>query len=61
MEKLVDAGLVKALGLSNFNIEQVKRVWDAARIKPTNNQVIDTVIIINCCQYTEQGKRNLNN
>ncbi|KAF6033644.1 hypothetical protein EB796_008050 [Bugula neritina] len=39
MEKLVDAGLVKALGLSNFSIEQVKRVWDAARIKPTNNQV----------------------
>jgi len=40
MEKLVDEGLVKALGVSSFSIKQVERLWNAARIKPTNNQVL---------------------
>ncbi|KAF6028853.1 hypothetical protein EB796_012838 [Bugula neritina] len=39
MEKLVDEGLVKALGVSSFSIKQVERLWNAARIKPTNNQI----------------------
>jgi len=39
MEKLVDEGLVKALGISNFNVAQVRRVWDESRIKPCNLQV----------------------
>lgn len=39
MEKLVDLGLVKSIGLSNFNSEQITRVLDNARIKPVVNQV----------------------
>ncbi|XP_055604096.1 aldo-keto reductase family 1 member B1-like [Uranotaenia lowii] len=39
MEKLVDAGLVKNIGLSNFNSKQVQRVLDVARIKPVTNQI----------------------
>lgn len=39
MEKLVDAGLAKAIGLSNFNLRQVKRIYDNARIKPKNLQI----------------------
>ena len=39
MEKLVDAGLVKAIGLSNFNEDQVQKIWDSCRIKPSNLQV----------------------
>ena len=39
MEKLVDAGLVKAIGLSNFNEDQVQKIWDNCRIKPSNLQV----------------------
>ncbi|CAJ0589320.1 unnamed protein product [Cylicocyclus nassatus] len=39
MEKLYDAGKVKALGLSNFNTKQVQNVYDHARIKPSNLQV----------------------
>ncbi|KAF6211728.1 hypothetical protein GE061_012243 [Apolygus lucorum] len=39
MEMMVDKGKAKAIGLSNFNQSQVKRILDAARIKPANNQV----------------------
>nr|CAD7568453.1 unnamed protein product [Timema californicum] len=39
MEAQVDAGRAKAIGLSNFNACQIKRVWSAARIKPANLQV----------------------
>lgn len=39
MENLVDLGLVKSIGLSNFNSEQVDRVVNESRIKPVSNQV----------------------
>lgn len=39
MEKLVDLGLVKSIGVSNFNSEQVTRILDNCRIKPVTNQV----------------------
>lgn len=39
MEKLVDLGLVKSIGLSNFNSEQVDRVVNESRIKPVSNQI----------------------
>ncbi len=39
MEKQVDAGLVKSIGISNFNEEQIERIVKNARIKPANLQV----------------------
>ncbi|XP_046982238.1 1,5-anhydro-D-fructose reductase-like [Schistocerca americana] len=39
MEAQVDAGRARSIGLSNFNARQIKRVWESARIKPTNLQV----------------------
>jgi len=39
MEKLVDSGKARAIGLSNFRVEQVRRICNSARIKPANNQV----------------------
>jgi glycerol 2-dehydrogenase (NADP+) len=42
MEKLVDDGLVKSIGVSNFNITKLKSLLKEARIKPAVNQVHPT-------------------
>ena len=39
MEKLVDQGLTKSIGVSNFNSHQLERILSNARIKPVTNQV----------------------
>ncbi|XP_059225422.1 aldo-keto reductase family 1 member B1-like [Stomoxys calcitrans] len=39
MESLVDLGLVKGIGLSNFNSQQTDRVLQSCRIRPLVNQV----------------------
>uniref|UniRef100_A0A8C8RT76 NADP-dependent oxidoreductase domain-containing protein n=1 Tax=Pelusios castaneus TaxID=367368 RepID=A0A8C8RT76_9SAUR len=39
MEKLVEEGLVKSIGVSNFNVSQLQRLLSLCRIKPAVNQV----------------------
>lgn len=39
MESLVKKGLVRSIGLSNFNAEQTERVLKNCEIKPVTNQV----------------------
>ena len=39
MEKAVEMGLVKSIGVSNFSAEQVQAILDVCKIKPAVNQV----------------------
>lgn len=39
MEKLVEGGRVRSIGISNFNSEQTERVLSNSKIKPVTNQV----------------------
>lgn len=39
MEKCVELGLAKSIGVSNFNSKQLKRILDNASMKPVTNQV----------------------
>lgn len=42
MEACVDAGRARSIGVSNFNVQQLRRVLDAAdgiRIRPACNQI----------------------
>lgn len=39
MEKLVEKGLVRSIGLSNFNSRQIDDILSVANIKPTVLQV----------------------
>lgn len=39
MEKQVEAGLTKSIGLSNFNQKQIQRILNHAKIPPANLQI----------------------
>lgn len=39
MEKLVQKGLVKSIGVSNFNKRQIEDILSVATVKPVTNQV----------------------
>lgn len=55
MEKLVDDGIAKSIGLSNFSLRQVDEILKVARIQPVHNQVelspyIPQVIGLGVCE-----------
>lgn len=39
MEQQVENGLVKSIGVSNFNKRQIEEILNVATVKPVNNQV----------------------
>ncbi|XP_050548511.1 aldo-keto reductase family 1 member B10-like, partial [Daktulosphaira vitifoliae] len=49
LEKLVEEGLLKSIGLSNFNKRQIEDILRIAKIKPVTNQV-------ECHPYLNQKK-----
>lgn len=49
LEKAVDDGLCKSIGISNFNKRQTERILENCRIKPVTNQ-------IECHPYLTQTK-----
>jgi len=49
LEVLVDEGLIRSIGVSNFNSEQLDRVYTNSRIKPVMNQV-------ECHPYLNQSR-----
>lgn len=39
MERMVRDGLARSIGLSNFNLGQIQRILDGAKVPPANLQV----------------------
>lgn len=39
MEEMVDAGLAKSIGISNFNLSQLQRILNICRIRPAVHQI----------------------
>lgn len=46
MEQCVRKGLVKSIGVSNFNARQLERIMAECNIKPAVNQVMNKTIFI---------------
>lgn len=60
MESLVDKGLVRAIGLSNFNARQTADIISMARHRPVVNQVechpyLSQADLLSYCQYVKRG------
>lgn len=57
MEKLVEKGLVRSIGLSNFNSCQINDILAVASIKPTVLQVMTNsyALFLSLWPYLEQA------
>ena len=57
MEKCVEDGLVRDIGLSNFNSEQVQNIVENCKIKPATNQV--PAVHLLCWTFRSREARTL--
>lgn len=58
MEDQVDRGLTRAIGLSNFNVQQIERILEHCRIRPDNVQnefhlYLQTPDLVQFCRENE--------
>ena len=51
MENLVDRGLVKSIGVSNFSPEKIQEILKNARIHPAVNQVSRQTDLDTCASF----------
>ncbi|KAH9918623.1 Aldo/keto reductase [Fomitopsis serialis] len=59
MEKLQTDGLVKSIGVSNFNVLQLQTLLDSAKIKPVANQILfHPYVLASQAPIVEFGKLN---
>lgn len=62
MESLVNKGLTRSIGVSNFNSEQLKRLVENCKIKPIHNQVRMSIsIYLYLCTLKKKKQSNLFN
>ena len=47
MEDLVKKGLVRSIGLSNFNMGQIKRIMSSCKIVPANQVNVESTCVCN--------------
>ena len=58
MEDLVDSGLTKSIGISNFTVEQINKILAVARIRPAVLQIeahpyLQQLELLNFCKANE--------
>lgn len=62
MENLVEIGLVKSIGVSNFNCKQLERLLKNCTIKPVTNQVFAWILKFQvdlCCEFWSRKYSNI--
>ena len=58
MEELLKEGVVKNIGVSNFNSKQVQRILDNSTVKPVVNQVTESTEHIFMEVFANKQKTN---
>ncbi|PPR91952.1 hypothetical protein GOBAR_AA28732 [Gossypium barbadense] len=53
MEGVVDSGLVQAIGVSNFGVQQIKELFKFAKIVPAVNQLMHIVLFVTSISQDE--------
>lgn len=57
MEKLVEKGLVKSIGISNFNIHRTEKLLKEAKIKPVAGMFPCFLFLMRSCRPLTFGNR----
>jgi diketogulonate reductase-like aldo/keto reductase len=53
MEALVDLGLVRAIGVSNFSVQQIKELLKFAKVVPAVNQVGSSFLLASAIHFEQ--------